>query len=122
MLGKRGVGAPADGGDGRKCPEKRHGGLERGLLTAKGMKSTVHRIGAVAGLGLAALAQAQAHPGHDGDHGLVWEFRHLTDHPGATLLCGAVLAAAAWGAFAVRRRRVQGKAQSLRVAARKCGN
>ena len=44
-------------------------------------------------------ALAHAHPGHDGDHGLVWDFQHLTSHPLATIACGSVLAAAAWGVW-----------------------
>ena len=38
-----------------------------------------------------------AHPGHDGDHGLTWDFRHLGEQPVATALCGVVLAATVWG-------------------------
>ncbi len=86
------------------------------------MKSPALRLPALVALSLAALPVAQAHPGHDGDHGLVWEFRHLADHPGATLLCGAVLGAAVWGAVALLRRRAQEQAQSLRVSARRRGN
>lgn len=54
---------------------------------------------------------AIAHPGHDGDHGLTWEFSHLAAHPVATVLCGAVLVAAVVGvAWLVR-------GQSLRKSA-----
>lgn len=35
---------------------------------------------------------AQAHPGHDGDHELVWDFNHLVSHPLATIACLVVLA------------------------------
>ncbi len=86
------------------------------------MKSPARRLSVLAALSLAALPAARAHPGHDGDHGLVWEFRHLADHPGATLLFGAVLGAAVWGAVALLRRRAQEQAQSLRVSARRRGN
>jgi hypothetical protein len=86
------------------------------------MKLPVRRLTALVALSIAALPMAQAHPGHDGDHGLVWEFRHLADHPGATLLCGAVLGAAVWGASALLRRRAEAQAQSLRVSARRRGN
>lgn len=50
---------------------------------------------------LATAAIAQAHPGHEGDHGdggLTWDFGHLVDHPAATLICAVVLVAAALGA------------------------
>jgi len=40
---------------------------------------------------------AQAHPGHDGDHDLVWDFDHLASHPLGTLLCLGLLVAAFWG-------------------------
>lgn len=39
---------------------------------------------------------AQAHPGHDGDHELVWDFGHLASHPLATLACFTLLAAVGW--------------------------
>lgn len=51
-------------------------------------------------LALAALAMpliAHAHPGHDGDHDLVWDFDHLSAHPWATLLCFGLIAAVFWG-------------------------
>lgn len=86
------------------------------------MNSPARRFSALVALSFAAVTVARAHPGHDGDHGLVWEFRHLTDHPGATLLCGAVFAAAVWGAVAMLRRRAEQQAQSLRVSARRRGN
>ena len=44
----------------------------------------------------AAPALAQAHPGHDGDHSLEWDFGHLVAHPFATLACASVIAAAGW--------------------------
>ncbi len=41
-------------------------------------------------------ASAHAHPGHDGDHGLTWDFGHLAAHPGATMLWLAIFAFAVW--------------------------
>lgn len=49
---------------------------------------------------LALPVLAQAHPGHDGDHDVIWEFGHLVEHPIATLACLSVIVAAGW---AVRR-------------------
>lgn len=40
---------------------------------------------------------AQAHPGHDGDHELIWDFEHLSSHPLATILSFGILVAAIWG-------------------------
>ncbi len=44
---------------------------------------------------LAPLA-AFAHPGHDGDHDITWDFGHFISHPFATIAGVAVLAAAGW--------------------------
>jgi hydrogenase/urease accessory protein HupE len=55
---------------------------------------TSRRIALV--LGLVAPLVAFAHPGHDGDHGLTWDFGHLAGHPLATLACLTVLGAAGW--------------------------
>ena len=41
-------------------------------------------------------ALAHAHPGHDGDHDLVWDFDHLAAHPMASFLCALVLTVGAW--------------------------
>jgi hydrogenase/urease accessory protein HupE len=60
---------------------------------------------------LAAPSLALAHPGHDGDHGLTWEFSHLAAHPFATVLCGAVLVTAVIGVAWLARH------QSLRKSA-----
>ncbi len=51
---------------------------------------------------LVAAPVAQAHPGHD-DHELTWDFGHLAAHPGATVMCFAVLGAAAWGIWQATR-------------------
>lgn len=53
----------------------------------------------------AALAPltALAHPGHDGDHGLEWDFGHLAEHPLATLTCVLVLGAIGWTAWRMLR-------------------
>ncbi len=50
-------------------------------------------------LALAALLvplAAFAHPGHDGEHDITWDFGHFISHPLATLACLAVVAAAGW--------------------------
>ena len=39
---------------------------------------------------------AQAHPGHDGDHELIWDFEHFASHPLASLACAAVIVTAGW--------------------------
>ena len=44
---------------------------------------------------LATVTWAEAHPGHDG-HDFSWDFRHLADHPDATILCFGVIGAVAW--------------------------
>lgn len=46
---------------------------------------------------------AQAHPGHDGDHEVIWEFAHLAAHPLATLACVSLLVGAGWGVWTLRR-------------------
>lgn len=40
---------------------------------------------------------AHAHPGHDGDHDLVWDFGHLAAHPLATIGYVALVVAAGFG-------------------------
>ncbi len=75
------------------------------------MKTSRARLVLVSAAPLIATSLAFAHPGHDGDHGLTWEFSHLAAHPVATALCGAVLVTAVAGvAWLVR-------AQSLRKSA-----
>jgi hydrogenase/urease accessory protein HupE len=65
---------------------------------------------------LASVAPLRAHPGHDGDHGLTWELRHLAEHPAATLGWLAALGAAAWAVRVTMQRRAQVRAQSLRTS------
>ncbi|MDP3073345.1 MAG: hypothetical protein Q8N18_23845 [Opitutaceae bacterium] len=69
-------------------------------------------------LALAVFAAApwlRAHPGHDGDHGLTWEFAHLAQHPLVTLGWAALgLAVVGAGTWWVRRRTPP--AQSLRTS------
>jgi hypothetical protein len=48
---------------------------------------------------LLAPALAQAHPGHDGDHELVWDFQHLASRPLATIECIVLVTAGAWGVW-----------------------
>ena len=51
---------------------------------------------------LLASATVQAHPGHEGheDGGdFVWTFEHLTRHPFATALCGAIVLLTLWLVF-----------------------
>jgi len=59
------------------------------------MKFSRLRFALLAGL-FALPALAHAHPGHDGDHELVWDFDHLLSHPIATVTCVAVVAVAGW--------------------------
>ena len=56
---------------------------------------------------------AQAHPGHDGDHELVWEFDHLASHPLATIGCVAMLVAAGWGVWRLLQSRPVEKPQRI---------
>jgi hydrogenase/urease accessory protein HupE len=88
--------------------------LERALLATKPMKTSARRLVLAV---LASVAPLRAHPGHDGDHGLTWELRHLAEHPLATLgWCAIAAAAVGAGAWLVRRR-TQERAQSLRTSA-----
>jgi len=56
---------------------------------------------------LASIAPLWAHPGHDEDHGLVWDFGHLAAHPFATLVCVAVLTVSVWLGWRVFQRRTK---------------
>ncbi|MBI2498523.1 MAG: hypothetical protein HYV75_11605 [Opitutae bacterium] len=42
---------------------------------------------------------AQAHPGHDGDHELVWDVEHFLSHPLASIACAALVVAAGWAVW-----------------------
>jgi hypothetical protein len=65
------------------------------------MKFTSRRLAAtIAALALAPLVHA--HPGHD-DPDLTWDFSHMAAHPGATVVCLAVLGVAAWGLWRATR-------------------
>ena len=55
---------------------------------------------------VASASLAQAHPGHDG-HDFSWDFRHLADHPDATILCFGVIAAVAWFVWKVASARAE---------------
>lgn len=59
-------------------------------------------------------ALAHAHPGHDGDHELVWDFEHLAGHPLATIGCVAMLVAAGWGVWRMLQSRPVEKPQRVR--------
>ncbi len=61
-------------------------------------------------------ALAHAHPGHDGDHEFGWDYEHLASHPLATILCFAVVGAAAWGVWSLLRRN---RAKSAPVPAKR---
>jgi hydrogenase/urease accessory protein HupE len=93
------------------------GGLERALLAIPAMKSTLRRVVSLAAVVLAAAPLLRAHPGHDGDHGLTWDFTHVANHPlvtlGWTVVAIAVLGAAWW----LARRLTQPTVQSLRGSA-----
>jgi hydrogenase/urease accessory protein HupE len=71
---------------------------------------------------LALASLAHAHPGHDGDHEVTWEFSHLVAHPLATLMCLAVIAAGAGLAWLLVRRAQAERLQSLRGSQPKRGN
>jgi hypothetical protein len=59
-------------------------------------------------------ALAYAHPGHDGDHELVWDFEHLAGHPLATLACVSMIVAAGWGVWRLLKSRPTPKSQRVR--------
>ena len=63
---------------------------------------TTPRCFALVTLVLVAAPLAQAHPGHEG-HELTWDFGHLAAHPGATIMCFAVLGAAVLGIWQATR-------------------
>ena len=67
---------------------------------------------------LAALfalpALAHAHPGHDGDHDLVWDFGHLLSHPLATLAYIPLLVMAGFGIRALLISRRSRKAERVK--------
>jgi hydrogenase/urease accessory protein HupE len=66
------------------------------------------RLGVLFSIGwMASVAPLWAHPGHDEDHGLVWDFNHLASHPLATLACVAVLTGAIWLGWQFVRRRTK---------------
>ncbi|HWA27163.1 MAG TPA: hypothetical protein VG734_16020 [Lacunisphaera sp.] len=77
------------------------------------MKSLRFRSQLIAAV-LAFPVLAQAHPGHDGDHGLVWDFGHLAAHPLATAACLGLIAAAGWGAWSMAKSRLTAKAERAR--------
>jgi hypothetical protein len=56
---------------------------------------------------MASIVPLWAHPGHDDDHGLVWDFGHLAAHPLATFACFTVLAGAIWLGWQFVRRRTK---------------
>ena len=56
---------------------------------------------------LSSTAPLWAHPGHDDDHGLVWDLRHLAAHPLATLGCVAILAGTVWLGWRIFQRRTK---------------
>ena len=59
-------------------------------------------------------ALAHAHPGHDGDHELVWEFSHLASEPLATLQCLALAGAGSWLIWRLLRSALTEKKQRVR--------
>lgn len=64
------------------------------------MKILTRRAAPFTAAFIASALVARAHPVHDG-HDFSWDFRHLVDHPDATILCLAVLGAVAWFVFRV---------------------
>jgi hypothetical protein len=78
------------------------------------MKSTLVRGLALSAVALSSINLAQAHPGHDDGHELTWELGHLVEHPFATLLCVAVVAAATFVVWRTVRRANTAADQSLR--------
>ena len=54
-------------------------------------------------IAIAVPLTAVAHPGHE-DPEFTWDFQHLVEHPFATFLCFAVIAAGAWVAWRLARR------------------
>jgi hypothetical protein len=55
-----------------------------------------------------------AHPGHDGEHDVTWDFGHLAAHPLATVVCFAVIVAAVGLVILAVRWRNGAPAQSFR--------
>lgn len=61
-----------------------------------------------------AVPLVQAHPGHDGDHGLTWDFSHFAAHPFATIGCLLVLIASGWCAWRLARERFDARMTEVR--------
>ena len=65
---------------------------------------------------LVSVSALLAHPGHDGDHGLTWDLKHLGEHPLATAACFALIGLTVLLTVVVLRRRAERQTQSLRVS------
>jgi hypothetical protein len=72
------------------------------------MKRLLRPLRLLVALGFAPVL-ALAHPGHDDPHEFEWDFAHLAQHPFATVLCLAVLAASGWLAWQYYRERREEK-------------
>ncbi len=87
------------------------------------LEMSIHpgRIFAYPAVFVASAVLAQAHPGHDDGHELTWDFRHLVENPGATVICLLLLAAAGWAVGQGVRRQSELRTQSLRASQRSRG-
>lgn len=80
------------------------------------MKSPARRLTPFSAAYLFSVSALVAHPGHDGDHGLTWDLRHLAEHPLATAGCFALVGTTVLLIAVVLRRRAERQIQSLRVS------
>jgi hypothetical protein len=77
------------------------------------MKSFSGRLSALGLAFVGSTAMAFAHPGHDG-HELTWDFRHLADHPAATIGCFGLVIGASWAGWLLLRRAATERSYNLR--------
>lgn len=80
------------------------------------MTSPAPRLAVFSVAYLVLVSALFAHPGHDGDHGLTWDLKHLGEHSLATAGCFALVGAAVLLIVAVLRRHAASPPQSLRVS------
>ena len=69
----------------------------------------------------ATAGWAVAHPGHEGDHGLIWESRNMASHPLETAGYVVLLLVTVWAFARVSSRGTDAVRQSLRESQRNRG-